>query len=161
MDHPYYLALRSNYLAFDIISDLACDGLSVDGNAFPPGTVLSVPSFTIHRDLNVWGPDVEEDRKELMAKTFDPFSVGPRACVGRNLATLELQIIIASILRRFHFVLEKLEDGVPQRARTSCVNRCTAMLAFAAAMSCEIAKNEDANELGRSTNNSYMILYVL
>ncbi|KAJ7211186.1 cytochrome P450 monooxygenase [Mycena pura] len=100
------------------------DGLSVDGNAFPPGTVLSVPSFTIHRDPNVWGPDVEvyrperwleEDRKELMAKTFNPFSVGPRACVGRNLATLELQIIIASILRRFHFVLEKPEDGLPTR----------------------------------------------
>ncbi|KAJ7211189.1 cytochrome P450 [Mycena pura] len=72
-------------------------GLSIDGNAFPPGTVLSVPSFTIHRDPNVWGPDVEV------------------ACVGRNLATLELQIIVASILRRFHFVLEKPKDGLPTR----------------------------------------------
>ncbi len=29
-----------------------------------------------------------------------------RACVGRNLASLELQIIVSSILRRFDFVLE-------------------------------------------------------
>lgn len=35
-----------------------------------------------------------------------------RACVGRNLASLELQIIAASILRRFHFVLEKPEEPV-------------------------------------------------
>lgn len=30
-----------------------------------------------------------------------------RACVGRNLASMELQIIISSILRRYDFVLEQ------------------------------------------------------
>jgi len=84
---------------------------------FPEGTVLSVPSFTIHRDPKVWGDDVEAYRPErwisdekrdkaLMMRTFNPFSVGPRACVGRNLAMLELQIIVASMLRRYDYVLE-------------------------------------------------------
>ncbi|KAF7325708.1 Cytochrome P450 monooxygenase [Mycena kentingensis (nom. inval.)] len=91
------------------------EGLTINNHYFAPGTVLSVPSYTIHRDPAVWGPDVEayrperwfeEDKKDAMAKTFNPFSVGPRACVGRNLASLELQIIVASIMRRFHFVLE-------------------------------------------------------
>ncbi|KAF8069107.1 cytochrome P450 monooxygenase [Lyophyllum atratum] len=89
-------------------------GLTVLGQYFPPGTVVSVPSYTIHRDTSVWGEDVEEYRPErwferdqaAMQKTFNPFSVGPRACVGRNLAFLELQIICASILRRYEFVLE-------------------------------------------------------
>ncbi|KAJ7038031.1 cytochrome P450 monooxygenase [Mycena alexandri] len=99
-------------------------GLVIAGHAFPAGTVLSVPSFTIHRDPAVWGADVEafrperwfeEDKKEAMQRTFNPFSVGPRACVGRNLASLELQIIVASILRRFHFVLEKPDEPLETR----------------------------------------------
>ncbi|KAK0492671.1 cytochrome P450 monooxygenase [Armillaria luteobubalina] len=93
-------------------------GMMILGKYFPTGTVVSVPSYTIHRDPTVWGDDVEEYRPErwfecdsaAILKTFNPFSVGPRACVGRNLATLELHIIIASILRRFHFVLEKPEE---------------------------------------------------
>ncbi|KXN92561.1 Benzoate 4-monooxygenase [Leucoagaricus sp. SymC.cos] len=89
-------------------------GLTVCGQYFPEGTILSVPSFTIHRDPAVWGEDVEAYRPErwfegdqaAIQKTFNPFSVGPRGCVGRNLASLELLIIIASIMRRFDFVLE-------------------------------------------------------
>ncbi|KAJ6588602.1 cytochrome P450 monooxygenase pc-bph [Mycena capillaripes] len=99
-------------------------GLVINDRAFPAGTVLSVPSFTIHRDPAVWGADVEafrperwfeEERKDAMQRTFNPFSVGPRACVGRNLASLELQIIVASILRRFHFVLERPEEPLATR----------------------------------------------
>lgn len=88
-------------------------GLTIKGEFFPEGTVLSVPSYSIHRDPTVWGEDVEDYRPErwfecdiaAMQKTFNPFSVGPRACVGRNLAFLELQIIIASIMRRYDIVL--------------------------------------------------------
>ncbi|KAK0434863.1 cytochrome P450 monooxygenase [Desarmillaria tabescens] len=98
-------------------------GMMILGKYFPPGTVVSVPSYTIHRDPTVWGDDVEEYRPErwfecdsaAILKTFNPFSVGPRACVGRNLATLELHIIIASILKRFHFVLEKPEKPLQVR----------------------------------------------
>ncbi|KIY49616.1 cytochrome P450 [Fistulina hepatica ATCC 64428] len=89
-------------------------GLHIFDHDFVAGTVLSVPSFSIHRDTAVWGDDVEAYRPERwferdqadIQRTFNPFSTGPRGCVGRNLATLELRIIISSILRRFHFVLE-------------------------------------------------------
>lgn len=37
-----------------------------------------------------------------------------RSCVGRNLANLELLIIIASILRRYDFVLEDPEKPVSE-----------------------------------------------
>ncbi|ESK87653.1 cytochrome p450 [Moniliophthora roreri MCA 2997] len=95
------------------------------------GSIVSVPSFTIHRDKEIWGDDfeafrperwieAEDEWKDIQAKggddksskhrlfqqTFNPFSVGPRACVGKNLANLELQIIVASILRKFEFVME-------------------------------------------------------
>lgn len=95
-------------------------GLQVSGHFFPEGTVLSVPTYTIHRDREVWGDDVdafrperwfEQDEKAIQ-KTFNPFSYGPRSCVGRNLASMELLIIIGSILRRYHFVLENPDKPV-------------------------------------------------
>ncbi|KAF9781805.1 hypothetical protein BJ322DRAFT_1078464, partial [Thelephora terrestris] len=68
----------------------------------PEGTVLSVPSYTIHRVPEVWGEDVEAFRPERwfkqdkadIQKTFNP------ACVGKNLVNMELQISMAIIFRR-------------------------------------------------------------
>ncbi|KAI0302392.1 cytochrome P450 monooxygenase pc-bph [Multifurca ochricompacta] len=89
-------------------------GLTIQGHFFEEGTTLSVPSYTIHRDREVWGDDAlvfrperwfERDNQAIQ-KTFNPFSYGPRACVGRNLATLELLVIISSIFRRYEVVLE-------------------------------------------------------
>ncbi|KAH9849581.1 cytochrome P450 monooxygenase pc-bph [Lenzites betulinus] len=89
-------------------------GLEVCGQFFPEGAVLSVPTYTIHRDPEVWGEDPDEFRPErwfeqdkvAIQKAFNPFSFGPRSCVGRNLANLELLVIVASIFRRYDFVLE-------------------------------------------------------
>lgn len=63
--------------------------LEVCGERFGPGCVLSVPSFSIHRDESVWGEDVETFRPERwldeesgeegkMGRAFNPFSYGPR-----------------------------------------------------------------------------------
>ncbi|KAG7097714.1 hypothetical protein E1B28_005038 [Marasmius oreades] len=105
-----------------------------------PGSIVSVPSYTIHRSAEIWGEDyesfrperwieAEEEWKDIQAKggedknskyrlfqqTFNPFSVGPRACVGKNLANLELQIIVASILRKFHFVMKNEGEQLSTR----------------------------------------------
>jgi len=98
-------------------------GLTILGQFFPEGTVVSVPSYSIHRDTSVWGEDVEEYRPErwferdpaAIQKTFNPFSTGPRGCVGRNFAFLELQIIIASILRRYDIILENPDEPLQTR----------------------------------------------
>ncbi|KZT59289.1 cytochrome P450 [Calocera cornea HHB12733] len=88
-------------------------GLEVSGMFFPAGAILSVPSYTIHRDTSIWGTDTEvyrperwfEQDAEDIQKTFNPFSFGPRGCVGKNLASMELLLIIATIFHRFDFVL--------------------------------------------------------
>lgn len=61
-------------------------GLTTQGHYFPEGAVLSVPTFTIHRDESIWGSDPEAFRPErwfeqdqkAIQKTFNPFSFGPR-----------------------------------------------------------------------------------
>lgn len=61
-------------------------GLTIMDQHFSEGTVLSVPSYSIHRDKNIWGEDFEDYRPERwferdqadIQKTFNPFSIGPR-----------------------------------------------------------------------------------
>lgn len=95
---------------------LVADGLGVtfEGVHFPPGTVLSVPSYTIHHLAEIWGADVEDfkpDRwlclTERQKMAFNPFSYGPRACVGQNVAVMELQIILGTVFGRYEFELQQ------------------------------------------------------
>ncbi|KAF7195849.1 Benzoate 4-monooxygenase [Pseudocercospora fuligena] len=96
-------------------------GVQHNGEFFPQGSVLSVPSYTIHHLEEVWGPDVEEFRPDrwlpenLTARQkicFNPFSFGPRACVGQNVAHMELALIVGTAFHRFEFELyqETLES---------------------------------------------------
>ncbi|KAF5329968.1 hypothetical protein D9611_010468 [Ephemerocybe angulata] len=98
-------------------------GITVRGQFFQEGTVLSVPSYSIHRDPSIWGEDVEDFRPErwlegdssAMHRCLNIFSVGPRACLGRNLAMMELQVIVASIMRRYDIVLEDPDFNLDTR----------------------------------------------
>lgn len=92
------------------------DPILISGHTFMPGDVLSVPSYTIHRSKEIWGPDAEEfvperwDPERLTARqkaAFIPFSHGPRACVGRNVAEMELLVICATVFRLFNFQLQQ------------------------------------------------------
>ncbi|PSS34121.1 hypothetical protein PHLCEN_2v1831 [Hermanssonia centrifuga] len=88
-------------------------GITVLGKTFASGTVISCPLYALHRLPSVWGNDAElfnPDRwskgdRATMLKAFAPFSIGPRACLGRNLANMELLIFIATIFHRYDFVL--------------------------------------------------------
>jgi len=87
-------------------------GITIHNHHFPQGTVLSVPSYTIHHSREIWGPDADEFRPERWEKVterqkaaFIPFSYGPRACVGRNVAEMELALIVSTVFRRYEFEL--------------------------------------------------------
>jgi benzoate 4-monooxygenase len=89
-------------------------GITLCGHHFPQGTVLSVPAYTIHHSKEIWGPDADEFRPERWEKiserqkaAFIPFSYGPRACVGRNVAEMELALIVSTAFRRYEFELRQ------------------------------------------------------
>jgi benzoate 4-monooxygenase len=84
------------------------------GCTFPPGTTLSVPSYTIHHSKEIWGLDADKfnpDRwdhiTERQKNAFIPFSYGPRACVGRNVAEMEMACIVATVFRNYEFRMEQ------------------------------------------------------
>lgn len=89
-------------------------GIALAGHLFPPGTVLSVPAYTIHHSPAIWGPDAASFAPERWASVtedqktaFIPFSHGPRACVGRNVAEMELALIASTVFRRYEFELRQ------------------------------------------------------
>jgi benzoate 4-monooxygenase len=72
-------------------------GVVIRGHVFPPGTRLSVPTYTMHHSKAIWGPDADEFKPSRWAEgtitaeqkgAFIPFSYGPRACLGRSIAEM-------------------------------------------------------------------------
>jgi len=87
-------------------------GVDILGRHFPADTVLSVPAYTIHHSKEIWGSNASEfvperwdNLTERQKDGFIPFSYGPRSCVGRNVAEMELALIIATTFRRYEFDL--------------------------------------------------------
>jgi benzoate 4-monooxygenase len=124
-DLPYMQNVISETLRIHSTSSLGLPrvvppgpGITLLGKHFPPYTVLSVPAYTIHHSKEIWGEDADEfvpGRWERLTERqkngFIPFSYGPRSCVGRNVAEMELSLIVATTFRRYEFDLyqERLE----------------------------------------------------
>ncbi|KAI8873848.1 cytochrome P450 [Ramicandelaber brevisporus] len=86
----------------------------ISGHAIPAGTVVGTPMHVLHHDRAVWGSDVHEFRPERMLddetatmvsaekrRRLTPFSLGVRACVGRQVGLTTLAINLANLIRRF------------------------------------------------------------
>ncbi|KAH7341337.1 cytochrome P450 [Rhizoctonia solani] len=82
--------------------------LTIAGETFNEGSVISIPSYSTNRS-NVWGADPDtyrperwlEDSATSLNKYFVPFSTGSRACVGRNLANMDMLLVAAAFFHRY------------------------------------------------------------
>ncbi|THC96706.1 hypothetical protein EYZ11_003812 [Aspergillus tanneri] len=98
-------------------------GAIIDNCFVPGGTTVGVNHFAAYHDSRNFhcpndflperwtgsDPVFEKDEKE----SFQPFSFGPRNCLGRNLAWAELRLITARLLYRFDLNMigcEKWDD---------------------------------------------------
>ena len=70
----------------------------------------------MHHSADTWGIDVEDfvperwDPRRLTQRqkdSFIPFSEGPRACIGRNMAEMELFVGCATLFRLFDIRVER------------------------------------------------------
>jgi len=79
----------------------------------PEETQLSLHTYSIHRDpRNFYRPDAFLPERWLSkgapagehnTAAFFPFSYGPANCVGKNLALMEMRMVLCWMLRRFRF----------------------------------------------------------
>ncbi|ORY10246.1 cytochrome P450 [Clohesyomyces aquaticus] len=85
------------------------------GTVIPAGTTLMINPAVMHYNPNIWGPDVgvfdperhlEENSEKVPAQSRDPyaqmtFSGGPRVCLGKGFAMLEMRSVLVRLLTRF------------------------------------------------------------
>jgi benzoate 4-monooxygenase len=68
--------------------------------------------YTIYHSPEIWGADTDSfvpERWDQLTETqkdgYIPFSYGPRRCVGRNVAEMELALIVSTTFRKYEFQL--------------------------------------------------------
>ena len=91
----------------------AVKATEVAGHEIPPGEIVIVPIWAVHRDPR-WFDDPEEFRPERWAGAaarrlprfaYFPFGGGPRQCIGNAFAMMEAILILATIAQRFRLVM--------------------------------------------------------
>ncbi|KAI1435644.1 cytochrome P450 monooxygenase-like protein [Xylaria sp. CBS 124048] len=95
-------------------------GAVIDGNYVPKGTVVSVAPLSMTRDPRYWR-DPDSFRPERWVgdgygdekKASQPFSMGSRACLGINLAYMEMNLTLAKLIWKYDWELAvPLDDWV-------------------------------------------------
>lgn len=85
-------------------------GRVIAGKFVAEGVTVSVPTYTLLRNADAFENPSEynPDRwstgdKAKMDKCHLPFSTGPRACIGRNIAYFEQLLVISTLVRLYDF----------------------------------------------------------
>jgi cytochrome P450 len=85
-------------------------GASVAGSFVPAGAVVSIWQWAINYDPQLWADpwSFKPERflgdalhKNDRLDAMQPFSTGPRNCIGKNLAYAEMRLILAKIIYNF------------------------------------------------------------
>ncbi|KAI1437349.1 isotrichodermin C-15 hydroxylase [Xylaria sp. CBS 124048] len=114
-------------------------GFAIDGEYVPEGVVVGTPHYTIHHNPKYYSqpfayiPErwlagssipskavgsrpVSEDEVALAQSAFCPFSIGPRGCIGKGLAYIELMTTIARVLFIYDMRKSNMADPAEGRA---------------------------------------------
>ncbi|KAJ9617830.1 hypothetical protein H2204_013413 [Knufia peltigerae] len=102
-------------------------GMLIDGHNIPAGTVVGAPTYTVQHneqyyprpfeflperwvegsEPSVTGFEVTPERVSMAKSAFHAFSSGPRNCVGKNMAYMEMLITMARTMWLFDIRLKE------------------------------------------------------
>ncbi|XP_052181156.1 uncharacterized protein LOC127794249 [Diospyros lotus] len=97
------------------VSREALKEMEIGSLTVPKGVCVWTLIPTLHRDPEIWGEDANEFKPERFANGVSgacrfrhgylPFGMGPRLCLGRNFAMVQLKVVLAVIVSKFSFSL--------------------------------------------------------
>ncbi|GFY98853.1 cytochrome P450, family 94, subfamily B, polypeptide 3 [Actinidia rufa] len=108
----------------------AADDVLPDGTFVKKGMTVTYHPYAMGRSEELWGPDWEEFRPQRWLKrnneaapeagkwnfvakdayTYPVFQAGPRVCLGKEMAFLQMKRVVAGVFRRFR-VVSAFPDG--------------------------------------------------
>jgi cytochrome P450 len=78
----------------------------IAGQAVPVGTIAIISPWLLHRDAGSWPDPLAFSPERFLGDTstvarpdYVPFGLGPRLCIGRDFALVELAVVLAGLLR--------------------------------------------------------------
>ncbi|KAF1973121.1 benzoate 4-monooxygenase cytochrome P450 [Bimuria novae-zelandiae CBS 107.79] len=112
------------------------EGCTIEGYWLPGGTIVGVNGWVIHRNAQVFGPNVDQfepnrwlDLPECklveMKRHIFSFGAGSRRCIGYNFAMALSSKLIVEFIRRFDMTL--IEPDKPWHIHGSWVTKQTQM----------------------------------
>jgi len=83
-----------------------------DVTTIPAGMDVVIPIYSLHHDPDAWTEPEKFDPERFRGPAkesrhpfqFIPFAEGPRNCIGRRFALLEVKITLVSLLTKYKFV---------------------------------------------------------
>ncbi|KAF6203284.1 hypothetical protein GE061_003702 [Apolygus lucorum] len=79
-----------------------------DGTTIPKGTAINIPVYCLHHDPKYF-PEPEKFKPERFEQpitrgAYSPFGDGPRICIGKRFALVEIKLAMARLLHTFRFL---------------------------------------------------------
>lgn len=112
----------------ELEKDETIHGINGDKVKLPKGTYCQIINWTRHRNSDLWdhphefNPEREFQDSEIwdykgfgaynvQSDRFSPFTYGPRNCLGKNFAHMEMRLILLNIFKNHDFVLDPYQSG--------------------------------------------------
>ncbi len=97
------------------VDRVALEDDEVNGFPIPKGSLIISFIYGLHRRADLWAdPQAfiperfhKDNAKSRKRFQYIPFGGGPRLCIGNSFAMMEMQMIVATLLRRFDFSMIK------------------------------------------------------
>jgi len=107
------------------IKQAANDDTLPDGTFVPAGCAVMYNIFAMGRDKDIWGDDAEVFRPERWVEAKEPadvydypvFNAGPRECLGKRLAQIEMKACLAALLPHVSLKLAVPADQIKADAQ--------------------------------------------
>ncbi|KAJ6689109.1 hypothetical protein OIU85_005508 [Salix viminalis] len=110
------------------VKEVAEDDVLPDGSIVKKGARVFYCVFSMGRMDSIWGEDCMEFKPERWIKDgkfvsenqfkYAVFNAGPRLCLGKKFAYLQMKMVAASILLRYSIKVVEGHDAVPKMTTT-------------------------------------------
>jgi cytochrome P450 len=105
-----------------ITDRIAAEDDEWNGIKIAKGVVVVTYFYGAHHSPNYWqNPEQfdperfsKENKKQHIPFAYSPFGGGPRLCIGNNFAIMEMQLVLATMLRAYNFELIPNQTVIPQ-----------------------------------------------